>query len=526
MLRYGRSPCHSGWVQVLELLDVQILQRIPVQQCEYVNLLNSHSNTAVRNSFFDSYVFSTQGAEERHGHPKIHEGDVVACTFDATRGTLAYAVNGNDLGVLFSGVSGEVFPAVVFYGNHRSITIKSLRRLDAPVVKPSAPKLEAATDVVTAPSFSARVAGDVMLLGPGVLLAEATAGAPVPVLGGGGKVVTQEKQLSVDTSPTAPVDAVLSSTRTALRTLLARDAASALATALLCALASASLRALHTVLLYPAAAADFLSGAVPSSAADAPGSEGDACSPSQRTRQLLLRAANQVTPTAGLADLPIVEDASALLSQRLASLVKRHVAGELETHEFARYSASSAPIAQAITAAAAAASRAAVCDGVPAVESSSAPSSASTSDVASSIPADVPATLDSLDSAAAVASAPAASEPAAAVASVPPPVLDEAAAAAKAAAEQAAAARAAEEEASREASRIVARADFATRRAALEELSQVVGAEDPDIQVWIYRGCNHRRSRACQSPHIHFYCASMRVRCFTLYSPLVSASEV
>lgn len=56
---------------------------------------------------------------------KYTKGDTVRVSLDMVEGTIAYAVNGVDQGVAFTGVSGEVFPAVAIYntGTDRQISL-------------------------------------------------------------------------------------------------------------------------------------------------------------------------------------------------------------------------------------------------------------------------------------------------------------------------------------------------------------------------------------------------------------------
>jgi hypothetical protein len=70
-----------------------------------------------------------RGCEDRRGKQRIHPGDTVACVYDADCGVLSFAVNGVDQGVCFSDISGEVFPAVAFYGNSREVELLSLQRV-------------------------------------------------------------------------------------------------------------------------------------------------------------------------------------------------------------------------------------------------------------------------------------------------------------------------------------------------------------------------------------------------------------
>ena len=45
----------------------------------------------------------------------FEEGDVIGVDLDMSKGTLSFSKNGNDLGVAFTGLTGEVYPAVGFY---------------------------------------------------------------------------------------------------------------------------------------------------------------------------------------------------------------------------------------------------------------------------------------------------------------------------------------------------------------------------------------------------------------------------
>jgi hypothetical protein len=58
---------------------------------------------------------------------KIKKGDVVRCELDMDAGTLSYAINGVDLGVCFTGLSGyELWPAVQFYSSGRVVRLLKL----------------------------------------------------------------------------------------------------------------------------------------------------------------------------------------------------------------------------------------------------------------------------------------------------------------------------------------------------------------------------------------------------------------
>ncbi|OQR82728.1 HECT E3 ubiquitin ligase [Achlya hypogyna] len=60
---------------------------------------------------------------------KVHPGDVVQIDVDLTAGTMAYAINGVDFGVVFTDLAGhEVYPAVSFYGSGKVITLLSLHK--------------------------------------------------------------------------------------------------------------------------------------------------------------------------------------------------------------------------------------------------------------------------------------------------------------------------------------------------------------------------------------------------------------
>eukprot|EP01047_Picozoa_sp_COSAG01_P044543 COSAG01_NODE_4037_length_5412_cov_5.603614_3_plen_1060_part_01 len=61
---------------------------------------------------------------------KIHEGDIVRVELDHLRGEISFKVNGEDHGVCFSNVTGEIFPAVCWYSNSgRVVELLSVERI-------------------------------------------------------------------------------------------------------------------------------------------------------------------------------------------------------------------------------------------------------------------------------------------------------------------------------------------------------------------------------------------------------------
>eukprot|EP00939_MAST-03C_sp_MAST-3C-sp1_P004968 g4968.t1 len=60
---------------------------------------------------------------------KIHPGNVVRCELDMEAGTLSYRINDNDQGVVFNGITGEIFPAVCFYGSNRAVRLLKVERI-------------------------------------------------------------------------------------------------------------------------------------------------------------------------------------------------------------------------------------------------------------------------------------------------------------------------------------------------------------------------------------------------------------
>merc|ERR1719174_395705 len=60
---------------------------------------------------------------------KIHPNDIVRCELDMTAGTLRFIINGDDQGVVFSNLEGEIYPAVCFYGSNRAVRLIKLEQL-------------------------------------------------------------------------------------------------------------------------------------------------------------------------------------------------------------------------------------------------------------------------------------------------------------------------------------------------------------------------------------------------------------
>ena len=60
---------------------------------------------------------------------KIHPNAVVRCELDMDAGTLSYAVNDAEQGVVFDDLSGEIFPAVCFYGASRAVRLLRVERV-------------------------------------------------------------------------------------------------------------------------------------------------------------------------------------------------------------------------------------------------------------------------------------------------------------------------------------------------------------------------------------------------------------
>ncbi|OQR88385.1 HECT E3 ubiquitin ligase, partial [Thraustotheca clavata] len=60
---------------------------------------------------------------------KVHPGDIVQIDVDMSAGTMSYAINGTEFGVVFTDLAGhEVYPAVSFYGSGKVITLLSLHK--------------------------------------------------------------------------------------------------------------------------------------------------------------------------------------------------------------------------------------------------------------------------------------------------------------------------------------------------------------------------------------------------------------
>ena len=59
---------------------------------------------------------------EKPVHSKVHPGDKVKIVL--SNGQATYYVNGTNLGVLFSGITGIVHPAVAFYGADRAVRLR------------------------------------------------------------------------------------------------------------------------------------------------------------------------------------------------------------------------------------------------------------------------------------------------------------------------------------------------------------------------------------------------------------------
>lgn len=60
---------------------------------------------------------------------KIHPNAVVRCELDMDAGTLSFAVNDEEQGVVFDDLSGEIFPAVCFYGSGRAVRLLRVERV-------------------------------------------------------------------------------------------------------------------------------------------------------------------------------------------------------------------------------------------------------------------------------------------------------------------------------------------------------------------------------------------------------------
>ncbi|RHX98063.1 hypothetical protein DYB36_003465 [Aphanomyces astaci] len=60
---------------------------------------------------------------------KVHPGDVVQIDVDMSVGTMSFAINATEYGVVFTDLGGhEVYPAVSFYGSGKVITLQSLHK--------------------------------------------------------------------------------------------------------------------------------------------------------------------------------------------------------------------------------------------------------------------------------------------------------------------------------------------------------------------------------------------------------------
>jgi hypothetical protein len=77
-----------------------------------------------------------KGKANPDGRPTIHPGAIVQCRYDPSAGTLAFAVDGSEIGTCFTGLRGKrLFPAVGFYSSDRTVTLVRAGEGDPPLAR-------------------------------------------------------------------------------------------------------------------------------------------------------------------------------------------------------------------------------------------------------------------------------------------------------------------------------------------------------------------------------------------------------
>ena len=54
---------------------------------------------------------------------RFGQGDVIGVKLDLDKGTLSFSRNNEDLGVAFTGLTGELYPAVAFYNQGQRVSL-------------------------------------------------------------------------------------------------------------------------------------------------------------------------------------------------------------------------------------------------------------------------------------------------------------------------------------------------------------------------------------------------------------------
>lgn len=158
---------------------------------------------------------------------KVHQGDLVRLEVNPTSGTVRLSIAGADQGIIFSGLSGTLFPAVGFYNKDRKVSITRCEL--APEPEPAVPAVAVAaaggaggdTAVVASPALVGTV------VGPG----EFSGGADTPVASvTATATVTATESGAADAASAAAVptsDSVVSSETSELRIKAPRETAAA-----------------------------------------------------------------------------------------------------------------------------------------------------------------------------------------------------------------------------------------------------------------------------------------------------------
>ena len=96
---------------------------------------------------------------------KFGRGDVIGVTLDLDNGTLSFKRNDNDMGVAFSGLAGELYPAVAFYnqGQRVSLVNSGFKCPDAGMLVKGSPNCCEMSDVKTLSSLMGSMANQTRL---------------------------------------------------------------------------------------------------------------------------------------------------------------------------------------------------------------------------------------------------------------------------------------------------------------------------------------------------------------------------
>ena len=116
----------------------------------------------------DNALYHRRSRVRVYGSP-FAQGDVIGCHLDMDAGTLSFSRNGAPLGQAFSGIVGEVYPAVAFYNHGQALSLVNLPGVSPLGVSPAHPVPGSPADALMDDT-----------LGAGVLLAAAAGRAPLP----------------------------------------------------------------------------------------------------------------------------------------------------------------------------------------------------------------------------------------------------------------------------------------------------------------------------------------------------------